>query len=293
MQQGHSFWEKTIGLAENCSWKAGHYLAKRMKENAFLSWERVVAICDGEQVIGFCTLTEKDELPEKYDYKPFIGYIFVDERFRGNRYSEKMINQVADRIQNEVFGGRDYINPEDLAHLREIAEPLYVDSGTFNMTREELEGFTADGCRNTIRDGIRARLAKKEAEVTSDRMREMDHIDAMQDLRNGITLRAYGNTDPVVAYKNEGYDMFEAMISDIREETVRMLLSFRLATGDALQRRQVAKETSAVHGDASPAADKKPMPQPIRHRKIGVNDPCPCGSGKKYKKCCGANPNSR
>ena len=94
MQQGHPYWEKTIGLAENCSWKAGHYLAKRMKENAFLSWERVVAICDGEQVIGFCTLTEKDELPEKFDYKPFIGYIFVDERFRGNRYSEKMINQV-------------------------------------------------------------------------------------------------------------------------------------------------------------------------------------------------------
>ncbi len=220
---------------------------------------------------------------------------------------EKMIDQVADRIQNEVFGGRDYINPEDLAHLREIAEPLYVDSGTFDMTREQLEGFTADGCRNIVSDGIRARLAKKEAEVTSERMREieriillrtvdihwMDHIDAMQDLRNGITLRAYGNTDPVVAYKNEGYDMFEAMISDIREETVRMLLSFRLTNGEELQRRQVAKETSAVHGDTSPTGDKKPMPQPIRHRKIGVNDPCPCGSGKKYKKCCGANPNAR
>ena len=94
MQQGHPFWDKTIELAENCSWKAGHYLAKRMKENAFLSWERVVAICDGEIVVGFCTLTEKDELPDRFDYKPFIGYIFVDERFRGNRYSEKMINQV-------------------------------------------------------------------------------------------------------------------------------------------------------------------------------------------------------
>ena len=110
----------------------------------------------------------------------------------------------------------------------------------------------------------------------------MDQIDAMDDLKQGIGLRAYGQHDPVVAYKKEGYEMFEAMIQAIREETVRRAFLVQLRTNQELKREKVAKE--AVAGGVS---DKTVKPQPVRKaKKVGPNDPCPCGSGKKYKKCC-------
>jgi len=111
----------------------------------------------------------------------------------------------------------------------------------------------------------------------------MDNIDAMDDLKQGIGLRAYGQHDPVVAYKEEGYQMFEAMITAIREETVRRLFLAQLKPKQEVKREKVAKETSAT---GSP--DKVVKKQPVRNAstKIGPNDPCPCGSGKKYKKCC-------
>ena len=213
---------------------------------------------------------------------------------------ENMIEEVAARLASDAFAGKDYMDPEDLVRLRENAEPIYAPQGTFDMSREEMEDFTSDGCRNVIADCIRERIAAREEEIGSDKMREverilllrsvdshwMDHIDAMQDLRDGITLRSYANEDPVIAYKREGFDMFEAMVADIREETVRSLLSFRLVSPEDMQRRQVARETSASHSD-SPAPAQKPAAQPLRKgQKVGPNDPCPCGSGKKYKKCC-------
>lgn len=109
----------------------------------------------------------------------------------------------------------------------------------------------------------------------------MDNIDAMEDLKQGIRLRAYGQTDPVVAYKREGFAMFDGMINAIREETVRRLYLFRLRTEEDIRRKQVAKIT-ATGG----AADKTVKQQPVKKIKIGANDPCPCGSGKKYKYCC-------
>lgn len=90
----HIFWDAAIEFAENCSWKAGKFLAKLMKENKFLSWERVFIACVEEKVIGYCTFAEKDELPEQYNFSPFIGFVFVDEKYRGNRISEQMINSV-------------------------------------------------------------------------------------------------------------------------------------------------------------------------------------------------------
>ncbi len=94
MQKGHILWNKTISFAQSCSWKAGPYLAERMKENAFKDWERVVVAVEDETIVGYCTLSERDELPEEYDYSPFIGFVFVDERYRGKRISEKMIRQI-------------------------------------------------------------------------------------------------------------------------------------------------------------------------------------------------------
>ena len=110
----------------------------------------------------------------------------------------------------------------------------------------------------------------------------MDHIDAMTELRNGIGLRAYGQYDPVVEYKREGFDMFDAMIDSIREDTVRMIFLAQVRTREEPKREQVAKETGAAG-----ATDGSVKAEPKRAgKKPGPNDPCPCGSGKKYKKCC-------
>ncbi len=137
---------------------------------------------------------------------------------------------------------------------------------------------------------------RKEAEYGESVMRElervimlrvvdeywMDNIDAMDDLKQGIHLRAYGQHDPVVEYKNEGYEMFTAMVQGIRDETVRRLFLVRLQPRQEVKRERVAKETGT--GAANNAVVKK---QPVRkQQKAGPNDPCPCGSGKKYKKCC-------
>ena len=111
----------------------------------------------------------------------------------------------------------------------------------------------------------------------------MDNIDAMDDLKQGISLRAYGQHDPVIAYKEEGYQMFEAMVTAIREETVRRIFAVEIRPAQEVKREKVAKEVST--SGAQEATVKK---QPVRNAstKVGPNDPCPCGSGKKYKKCC-------
>ena len=166
--------------------------------------------------------------------------------------------------------------------------------------------YDAEGLENLepgeVIDFLKTRAQKiyeqREKEFTEPIMREvermvllknvdtqwMDHIDAMDELQKGIRLRAYGQHDPVVEYRSEGFDMFDAMIDTIREDTARMILTVRLKTKEAPQREAVAKETGTTSSD-TPA--KK---QPVKNgKKPGRNDPCPCGSGKKYKKCCGRN----
>ncbi|WP_029231233.1 GNAT family N-acetyltransferase [Butyrivibrio sp. VCB2006] len=91
IKQGHPLWEKTINYAQECSWKAGPYLASRMQNNAFNEWESVIVATAGDSIIGYCTLSEKDELPDEYCFTPFIGFMFVDENARGKQISEKMI----------------------------------------------------------------------------------------------------------------------------------------------------------------------------------------------------------
>lgn len=111
----------------------------------------------------------------------------------------------------------------------------------------------------------------------------MDHIDAMEELKRGIRLRAYGQHDPVVEYRIEGFDMFDQMIAAIREDTVRMVLTAKIREPEkSLQREQVAKPTATNEKEITP--QEKTV---VNNKKIGRNDLCPCGSGKKYKKCCG------
>ena len=113
----------------------------------------------------------------------------------------------------------------------------------------------------------------------------MDYIDAMDELKHSVGLLAYGQQDPVVAFRKMSYDMFDEMTSAIREDTVRIILSAHFRTEEEIKREQVAKVTSATAG----GGDGSEKGRTVRNdkKKVGVNDPCPCGSGKKYKKCCG------
>ncbi|WP_242876850.1 GNAT family N-acetyltransferase [Butyrivibrio sp. ob235] len=100
-------WEKTIGFARECSWRAGMALADKMEKNDFQDWERVIVAVDNDSIAGYCTIAEKDELPDDYSYSPFIGFMFVDEKYRGKRISEQMINCATDYAKglgyNKVF----------------------------------------------------------------------------------------------------------------------------------------------------------------------------------------------
>ncbi len=151
-----------------------------------------------------------------------------------------------------------------------------------------------------LKDRAMKMYEEREAQAGEKQMRElervvllktvdrywMQHIDNMAEFKRGIHLRSYGQKNPVVEYQIEGFQMFDEMIGDIQNDTVRLLLTMKLQNNQEIQREQVAKPTSeGLEGDAALAKKKK---MPIRVEKIGRNDPCPCGSGKKYKKCCGA-----
>ena len=174
-----------------------------------------------------------------------------------------------------------------------------IGGGDLRFAPSEIEDLEPQFVTEELQKKAAALYEKKEQEFTPNVMREvervvllrvvdqewMDHIDAMEQLQDGIRLRAYAQQDPVVEYRLEGFDMFDAMIAAIRENTAKMILTVRLRQKEAPQREQVAKETSA-----GTAGDKTVKRQPVRkQKKPGRNDPCPCGSGLKYKKCCGRN----
>ena len=171
---------------------------------------------------------------------------------------------------------------------------IYFPRGAYEAQSEKL---TAETLSEELYALAEETYQRKEQSLTPAIMRElervimlrvvdeywMDNIDAMDDLKQGIGLRAYGQHDPVIAYKEEGYEMFQAMINAIREETIRRLFLAQLRPTQEVKREKVAKETGT--GAASQNTVKA---QPVRNKdkKIGPNDPCPCGSGKKYKQCC-------
>ena len=207
------------------------------------------------------------------------------EDLRSNILS--MLRETIDSACAEAFG-----QGEGAAEAVAKFDGIYFPKGTY-----EIPGNAdAKSLSESLYNFALAQYEKKEAAYGAPIMRElervvmlrvvdeywMDNIDAMEDLKQGIGLRAYGQHDPVIAYKEEGYEMFQAMITAIREETVRRMFLVRLNPTSEVKREKVAKETGA---SGSPESAAKP--QPIRKaHKVGPNDPCPCGSGKKYKKCC-------
>ena len=203
-----------------------------------------------------------------------------------------MIKHVIDSEVEDAYGAAEHAQTqEQLDTLRTKFEGIYFAKGAF---RPELS-LSKEEAKATLEKLFHETYARREQEFGAERMREieriillrvvdeywMDQIDAMDDLKQGIRLRAYGQTDPVVAYKREGYAMFDGMINAIREETVRRLFLFRLRTQEDVKRKQVATIVATGGG-----ADKTVKKQPVKKIKIGANDPCPCGSGKKYKYCC-------
>ena len=184
-----------------------------------------------------------------------------------------------------------------LVRLAGTMEGIYFAKGTLAGRSAQLLGNKAEELADTIYEIALRTYEARETAFTPNVMRElervvmlrvvdeywMDNIDAMDDLKQGIGLRAYASHDPVIAYKEEGFQMFENMIAAIREETVRRMFLVQIRTNQEVKREKVAKETGT-------AAAKNSMvkKQPVRNaaKKVGPNDPCPCGSGKKYKKCC-------
>lgn len=203
----------------------------------------------------------------------------------------KMIDETVDEYC-KIYLADDAVHDNwDLTGLREYFLGWITEPSDLHFTADELGNTSREEVADKLKAEAHERYEKREAEFGSDIMREiervmllrsvdtnwMDHIDAMDQLRQGIGLRAYGQHDPVVEYRNDSYDMFEAMTNTIREQTSKLVLSVRVRRDEEVKREKVAEETST--GD---------KPQTVKGKgAVSKNALCPCGSGKKYKRCCG------
>ena len=215
----------------------------------------------------------------------------------GEDLRDNMLSMLRTTVETGVaealsdFGGE--VNDDSLRAVLAKFQGIFFPRGALDTA----QGFTAESLIEAVYDLALETYEKKETAMTGEVMREverivmlrvvdeywMDNIDAMDDLKQGIGLRSYGQHDPVIAYKEEGYAMFQAMITAIREETIRRMFLVQLRPRQELKREKVAQETSAT---GTPDGTVKKQPVRKSADKVGPNDPCPCGSGKKYKKCC-------
>ena len=214
----------------------------------------------------------------------------------GEDLRENMLSMLRQVVESNVStalaacGG--VVTAEGMGELLQPFEGVYFPKGSCQVA----VGASAQEAMEAVYNCALQTYERKETRYTPKTMRElervimlrvvdefwMDNIDAMDDLKQGIGLRAYAQHDPVVAYKAEGYEMFQSMIASIREETIRRLFLVELRPAQEVKRQKVAKETGT-----SDTASGQVKAQPVRkEKKAGPNDPCPCGSGKKYKKCC-------
>ena len=215
----------------------------------------------------------------------------------GEDIHDRILKMITDWVDDGVnqYISEDVVRDEwNLAGLREHFAGLLTTEEDFRYTPEELGSIDKKDITDMLTKRALDFYAKREEEMGSDVLRElervillkvvdlkwMDHIDDMDELRKGIGLRAMGQKNPVVEYRYEGFEMFDAMVESIREETVRLLFTIQLKNDEEPQRERVMNPEQTA-GDGSFQA------APRRANKIGRNDPCPCGSGKKYKNCHG------
>ena len=211
-------------------------------------------------------------------------------------YITKMIAEVVENACNRYLVG-DAPEDWDIEGLRQDFGGFIFPKDYLDLSKVDKNTLSRSDIEKEILDMAMERYAESEEANTPEKMREieriillrevdshwMDHIDAMDDLKQGVSLRAYGNKNPVIEYKFESADMFDEMIADIKYRTVKAVMVVRIIREDQMKRKQVMKAPTNIGGEkAKPVVRKK-------EEKIGRNDLCPCGSGKKYKKCCGAN----
>ena len=217
-----------------------------------------------------------------------------DKVLDGEDMHESIVAMIKDIIANAI---NTYCQDQNTEHWEMEALMTYLNTfipeGTLDLTR--LNSYNKKTFTDYVTQNALEVYGEKEEAIGKEKFREiervillmvvdrkwMDHIDAMDQLRQGIGLRAFGQQDPVRAYNNEGFEMFEDMNHSIKEDTVRGM--FNVQPVEEIERKQVAHETSATGGEEE---INKPV---VKGKKIGRNDPCPCGSGKKYKNCCGKN----
>ena len=229
-----------------------------------------------------------------------IIYSQRDKVLDGESVRDAIIGMIKESIESNVkqytADAEDHGN-WNLTGLRDYYAGWLTKDEDFRYTAQELEDIEQSDIIADLTDRAMEIYDGKEKQYGDQLMRElervvllktvdrywMDHIDNMDELRKGIHLRAYGQKDPVVMYRIEGFDMFDQMINAIREDTSHLMLTVQIRTEEEPKREQVAKPTAtSSDGTDAPRTVRKTASQ-----KVGRNDPCPCGSGKKYKKCCG------
>ena len=231
--------------------------------------------------------------------------IYAERRkiLRGEDLKENiffMLDKIIESEMDQYANAKLYPEEWTLDGLIEDAEKIYAPEG--KLKKEELEAMSRDELEETLRKTAHDAYAAREQLFGEENMRElekvvmlrvvdnhwMEHLDRMDMLREGINLRAYGQRNPLVEYKIEALDMFEAMEAAIQNDIAKLMYRVSIVTQEQQQLQDRLQTARASHGEESSAAETKKKPQRNKND-IGRNDPCPCGSGKKYKNCCGRN----
>ena len=208
----------------------------------------------------------------------------------------KMMDELIENTVNLYLPEEDVKEHWNIVGLKDYFLGWLISDEDLSFEDNELDDIARDDIISALNDKAKEIYSAKEKEYGEEIIRELErvillkvvdtkwmaHIDDMDELKKGIGLRAFGQKNPVVEYRYEGFEMFDAMVDSIREDTVRMLLTVKLQKNVVPEREQVQKPDApnAGAGDGSFSEERK-------SNKVGDNDPCPCGSGKKYKKCCG------
>ena len=222
---------------------------------------------------------------------------------RGEDISETVLKMIRGTVEDQVD---TYLQGEepalwDLAGLREAYKGLLTDGEDFRYDEKELHRLKKEDVASILTERAEKLYREKETTIGVERFREieravllqnvdrswMEHIDAMEDLKDSIRLMSYAQRDPVNEYRLQGADMFDAMVGEIRDRTARMILTVTVATPE-VKRVQLAKPLTEGFEGAVAKKPKKITVVKKAEASVGRNDLCPCGSGKKYKKCCGA-----
>ena len=217
--------------------------------------------------------------------------VLMEEDVKDNilNMAEKTVDSLVDAASN----GETYPEAWDLDSLEQEFEKVFALANI--LPRENISEMSGDEVRDYLKNAARQRYEEREAELGSEMMRSlermillknvdskwMDHLDAMDQLRQGIYLRAYGQRNPLIEYKNEAFDAFQNMIYAIQYDTVSMMYRVKVQVVEKPKER--TDILNATHGDEAPAKNKPK----VNKEKVGRNELCPCGSGKKYKNCCG------